>query len=214
MVMPDEVEHVREIALSEFESLRDEINNRTELSGNLVILAIGAFGTGVSVAIGNSFPEVFIAAASAVNFLWLLWLDHTEQIYKAATYIGAELAPRLTLDASQPLLGWEKFLRRLDARGRGTDGHLLADTRFAEAKVRPTQYIAAFIMMLFGASPAVLILGYGVVLFTHDGYSYAGFYARLVGWILSCALALFSWQQYFLFRESVRRLDRAFFREH
>jgi len=109
--MTDSREHSRAVDLSEYEQLRNEINNRTQLSAGSIALQLAALGAGLSVL--KDFPDVVVALAMVSSFLWLLWIDHTSQIYKIAASIGLRLAPRLR-ERNLELLGWEHFMRTLD----------------------------------------------------------------------------------------------------
>src|SRR5215471_17255465 len=91
--MADSRDSSRTINLTEYKQLRGEINNRTQLSAGLVALQLTALGAGIFVM--KEHPAVVIALTAVSSFLWLLWIDHTSQIYKIAFYIGMNLAPRL-----------------------------------------------------------------------------------------------------------------------
>src|SRR6266705_1292715 len=106
-----------EVDLAEFDRLREEIDNRTELSVNLVLAEIAALGAGISVV--DKVPDVLLGLAAVSGFLWLLWMDHTEAIHKIALYIAHELAPRIQISYAGGL-GWEKFLRGLDSTDKLT----------------------------------------------------------------------------------------------
>src|SRR6266481_5511058 len=101
--MNDAQSNTRAVDLCEFKELRAEINNRTQLSTGLVGLQLAAIGSGLAVI--KDYPDVVLALAALSSFLWLLWIDHTSQIYKIAAYIGLKLAPRLRSGNSE-LLGW------------------------------------------------------------------------------------------------------------
>src|SRR5215217_4678149 len=98
-------EHSRTVDLIEYANLRNEINNRTQLSAGLVGLNLAALGAGISII--RHVPDIVVALAGVSSFLWLLWIDHTSQIYKIAAYIGLCLAPRLR-EGTEELLGWEQ----------------------------------------------------------------------------------------------------------
>jgi hypothetical protein len=151
--------HTREVDLAEFDRLRQEIDNRTQLSTSLVVADLTALGAGLSVF--GKVPEVAIALAGVSSFLWLLWLDHTAQIYKVAAYISLRIAPRLQQGLDHELLGWELFLRRLDS-GDGDAVEALYGTAARRSlrrtiPVMPTHNIARYTMILFGAGPLVLL---------------------------------------------------------
>src|SRR5437588_5584259 len=139
-----------EVDLTEFVRLRDEIDNRTDLSTKLVLAEITALGAGLSV-MGRvpELPDVMLGLAAVSTFLWLFWMDHTEQIYKIALYIAQRLAPRL--QQSHPgSLAWEKF-------GRGLGG--------AKREMRRPGKIVEYISLLFGGASLILESFYVVIVY-------------------------------------------------
>jgi hypothetical protein len=84
----------RTVALSEYDSLRSEINNRTTLAYTLISLELAAVGAGLSVI--TKLPDVLLGLAAVSCFLWLFWVDHAGAVYKLASYIALELAPKLS----------------------------------------------------------------------------------------------------------------------
>jgi hypothetical protein len=127
------------ITLSEYESLRREIEMRATLSSSLIALDLSALGVGL-VAAKNSI-DLYAGLGFLSVMLWLFWLDHTEQIWKLATYISLRLRPVLQRAAPQSL-EWESFLRRLDEQKR----------------VRATNYAALYITILFASVPPLLAI--------------------------------------------------------
>lgn len=154
--MTEDNRHSQAVELSEYEQLRAEINNRTALSAGLVAAQLGAVGGGLSVL--KDFPDVVLGLATVSSFLWLLWIDHTSQIYKIAAYISLRLAPRLR-EGNRELLGWERFLRDLDQENQAAARVLFGPATTKNVSLLRTEQIGLFIALLFGLSPILLILG-------------------------------------------------------
>ncbi|MBT2408469.1 MULTISPECIES: hypothetical protein [unclassified Streptomyces] len=152
-----------EIDVTEFQNLRQEINNRTNLAYALITLQLAALGTGLSVM--TRLPDVLLGLAAASSFLWLFWVDHAGQVYKIAGYIALELSPQLSADVRRPVLRWEHFLRRIDAGG-GTTQRALYGTAAPHSRVYVQSSTAAdvYAMLLFGCTPPLMICGYVVVM--------------------------------------------------
>ncbi|MFJ5548171.1 hypothetical protein [Streptomyces sp. NPDC093225] len=152
-----------EIDVTEFQNLRQEINNRTNLAYALITLQLAALGTGLSVM--TRLPDVLLGLAAASSFLWLFWVDHAGQVYKIAGYIALELSPQLSADVRRPVLRWEHFLRRVDAGG-GTTLRALYGTDAPQGRVYVQSSTAAdvYAMLLFGCTPPLMICGYVVVM--------------------------------------------------
>jgi hypothetical protein len=101
-----------EIDLVDYERARDEIDKRTALSAQLLnfhVVIIAAVLSGF-----DKLPqESLIAVTCVASVFWLMWIDHTAQIYKLAAYIDLVVASRLR--ALFPgAMGWEHFMRQLD----------------------------------------------------------------------------------------------------
>jgi hypothetical protein len=203
--MTDSRDHSRTVDLSEYKQLRTEINTRTQLSAGLVALQLAALGAGLSAM--NNLPDVVVALAAVSSFLWLLWIDHTSQIYKIAAYIGLRLAPRLR-EGEAELLGWEHFLRTLDQGGQKT-AIALGRSSSERVKLLRTETIGRFISLLFGASPLLLIVGFVVA--KHKELSDWNAILSLRGVILVLAsLAwLYSWNRYSLFVKMRKSIDQS-----
>ncbi|MFD7976320.1 hypothetical protein [Streptomyces sp. NPDC059071] len=152
-----------EIDITEFQNLRAEINNRTNLAYALITLQLAALGTGLSLM--TRLPDVLLGLAAASSFLWLFWVDHAGQVYKIASYIALELSPQLTAGVSRPVLRWEHFLRRIDAGG-GTTVRALYGASAPQGRVYVQSSTAAdmYSMLLFGCTPVLMICGYVVVM--------------------------------------------------
>jgi hypothetical protein len=60
------------VYVAEYQTLREEINNRLTFSHGLVVADLAALGAGISVA--RSFPLILIALAVVSALLWLFWL--------------------------------------------------------------------------------------------------------------------------------------------
>jgi hypothetical protein len=204
--MADDNRHSREIDLSEYEQLRAEINNRTALSAGLVAAQLGAVGGGLSVM--KDFPDVVLGLATVSSFLWLLWIDHTSQIYKVAAYISLRLAPRLR--AGNPeLLGWERFLRALDQEDQAAAKVLFGQATTKNVSLLRTEQIGLFIALLFGLSPILLIIG--SILARPNEVFDCGKILSLHSGVLVVAIAawLFAIDRYRRFVQARRSIDEA-----
>jgi hypothetical protein len=166
------------IDLAEFQKLRDEITSRMQLQTTIVGAQLAVLGTGLSLL--TTSPEILLGLAAISSFLWLLWLDHAEQVHKVGLYIGSTLAPRLR-QVRPGALGWERFLRHLDRE-------------HPEGR-RVGNYVA----VLFGGSSAFLLTTYGArMLDVSDGASWP-FFGRLIGLLLVLFLLLVAASRYRLY---------------
>jgi hypothetical protein len=150
------------VYLTEFERLREEVDNRTEISGHLILGQVAALGTAVSLM--STLPDVMLGVAAVSCFLWLFWLDQTKQVYKIATYIGTILAPELRRYAGEHALGWETYLRRLDAglvwRPSVSSGGVGSGT---VVRAPATVTIGRYTGVLFGGASAIALLVYATM---------------------------------------------------
>ncbi|BAY77633.1 hypothetical protein NIES25_41000 [Nostoc linckia NIES-25] len=197
--------HFRTVNLCEYEQLRNEINNRTNLSASLVALQLTALGAGLSVL--EKFPDVVIALAAVSSFLWLLWIDHTSQIYKIAAYIGLCLAPQLS-EGNEQLLGWEHFMRTLD-QGNHKAGEVLFGDSSKNLKVLKTEVIGRFISILFGGSPPVLIVGFAIAKYQEIFNWNSIFSLRGAILVLASIAWLYARNKYLLFLKMRESIDQA-----
>jgi hypothetical protein len=194
-----------EVDLAEYDRLRQEVDNRTQIAFGLVGIELTALGVGLASA--GTLPEVIIGLAVVSAFLWMLWVDQAGQIWKIAAYTGIDLASRLR--RSHPdALGWERFLRRLD-RGGDEARRVLRLPVGARALAMPkTSNVGLYISLIFGGSPLVLLGVSLISLFDEDmdgagrGVRIAGIAGALVVWVL----ALRAFQQ---FRRFAATIDAA-----
>jgi hypothetical protein len=180
----------RDVDLAEFQKLRDEIMARTQLVNTLVGVELAALGAGISSF--TSVPDVLIGLAAVSSFLWLLWLDHAEQVQKIAAYIALRLRPRLTVGSDQ-VLRWETYMRQLDR----------------EPRMPHTQAVSNYIAGLFAGGPLVLLTIYGLVV--SDRFEDGSFpqVARFVGLGIAVALWLVTLRQHRVFRGVVATIEEA-----
>jgi hypothetical protein len=174
----------RAVALAEYDSLRSEINNRTTLAYALISLELAAIGVGLSVI--TKLPDVLLGLAAVSCFLWLFWIDHAGAVYKLASYIALELAPKLSDAAGQPMLGWEYFLRRIN-KDRDTARETLYGDRATDqpAYIQSTTAADRYTMLLFGVPPPIFIVGYLVTILGREHHR-----STLVIWLSASAVAL------------------------
>jgi hypothetical protein len=168
------------IELAEFDKLRSEIDNRTTLGSQIVALELTAVGA--SIAVADKVPDALLGLAAVTCCLWLLWLDHAVQVYKLASYIGLQLAPRLSHVAGRDVLGWEGYLRVLDAGGPAAWRALFPDDSRADrrdAPVTETRNVASYVTLLFGGIPVVTVAIYVAVVL--DRYGSTSELIRLIG---------------------------------
>lgn len=132
------------VDISEFESLRREIANRTTLAYTLVPLQLTALGAGLSFA-GRS-HHIFAGLSVISSLLWLFWIEHTGQIFRIGAYISIELRPRLAARFGPDALGWETFWRRVDPT-TGTDARPREKRRSLLAQPGPADW---YVSLLFG----------------------------------------------------------------
>ena len=194
-----------EVDLAEYDRLRQEVDNRTQIAFGLVGIELTALGVGLASA--GTLPEVIIGLAVVSAFLWMLWVDQAGQIWKIAAYTGIDLASRLR--RSHPdALGWERFLRRLD-RGGDEARRVLRVPVGARALAMPkTSNVGLYISLLFGGSPLVL-LGISLIsLFDEDmdGAGRGVRIAAIAGALVVWALALRAFRQ---FRRLAATIDAA-----
>jgi hypothetical protein len=192
-----------QIDLTEFEKLRDEIDNRTDLSKDILLAELTALGAGL--ALVDKFSDILVGLAGVSTFLWLFWLDHTEQIYKIAAYIGVNLAPRLR-GRHRGALQWEPFLRILDQGGRPAAIALGLDRKGIE--LRKTRNIGLYVMLLFIATTPLLMIAYGWLVLskpTTIGLDTVRYVVAILVW----ALWLYGFLQYVKFRVTIEVIDQA-----
>lgn len=101
---------------AEVQCLRQEITTRITLMHAIIALELAVLGVGLTAIAKPTYVMAALAAAS--SFLWLLWMDQSLYTYKVAAYLSVELAPQLSQLARRPVLGWETFLRRIEASGQ------------------------------------------------------------------------------------------------
>jgi hypothetical protein len=194
------------VDLSEYEQLRNEINNRAQLSGALVGLQLTVLAAGLAVT--NNFPDIVVALAALSSLLWLLWIDHSSQIFKIAAYIGLCLAPRLR-EGDAELLGWEHFVRIIDQGGQEATKALFGPSSSKRFKPLRTAAISRFIFLLFGASPPLLIAGF--IFVNSKQFSDWNSILSLHGFILVLAsiVWIYACRQYWLFVKMRDTIDEA-----
>jgi hypothetical protein len=152
------------VDLVEFDRLRQEIDNRTQIANGLVGLQLTALGAGFTVF--HAYPDVVIGLAVVSAFLWLLWIDHAGQIWKIAAYLSIDMAHRLR--ASSPgALGWESFYRRLDLGGADARAVLRLPSNGSDLVLPRTSNISLYISFVFGGTPVVLLAFAVVSQFDH-----------------------------------------------
>lgn len=176
------------VYIAEYESLRREIETRATLSSSLVALELSALGIGL-VAAGNQL-DLYVGLAFLSTILWLFWLDHTEQIWKLATYISLGLRPSLT-EVAEHAFEWEAFLRSLDRR----------------RPVRSTNYAALYITLLFATIPPILVVVFVVQVLNETGQSTPIEAARLLVAAMATAFWGFALFQFWQFTSSRNTMD-------
>ena len=147
------------VELREYETLRQEINNRTTISYTLVALDLAALGGGLSVV--DKSKAILAALAGISALLWLYWTDHAAQVQRIAAYIAIYLAPKISAAEGRAVLQWEIFLRRLTAGGESAHGALFGpDASTSKSEFRPIVSSDWYTTLLFGGSPPLLLALY------------------------------------------------------
>lgn len=195
----------REVDLCEYEQLRNEINNRTQMSTGLVGLQLAALGAGLSVL--DKHADVVIALAAVSAFLWLLWIDHTSQVYKIAAYIGLQLAPRLS-GLGQGVLGWERFMRILDKGGRHAGDLLFPGASQSQVPVLRAASIGWFISLLFGLSPPLMLALFAIAN-KIDVLDLGTLSVQRLMLLLALVAWLYALRQYLVFIRMRRKIDES-----
>jgi hypothetical protein len=197
------------VDLAEFDRLRTEIDNRTTLGSNVVALELTAAGAAIAVA--DKIPDALLGLAAVTCCLWLLWLDHAVQVYKLASYIGVQLAPKLTHDAGRRVLGWESYLRTLDAGGPAAWQALYPagqpPGRDDTELVTGTRSVASYVTVLFGGIPFVTAAIYVAVVV--DRFESTSELVRLIGVAVVAGLWLVSVMRYLEFRRGAAHIVHA-----
>jgi len=150
---------VADAHLREYETLRQEINNRTTISYTLIALDLAALGGGLSIV--NKSKAILVALAAISSVLWLYWIDHAAQVHRIAAYIAIDLAPKVSSAIGEPALQCEVFLRRLTAGGASAREVLFGPAQpFADRDFRPIVSSDWYTTLLFGGSPPLLLALY------------------------------------------------------
>jgi hypothetical protein len=145
------------VDLEEFKQLRDEMKTRLTLGNQLVSYTVTALAAGIAVL--DRYPDAILGLTLVANCFWLLWLDHSAQVFKIAYYIAIRLAPRLQCGHDE-ILGWEYFVRKFD---RGT---LPEIESIPAGRFHPTRTAFIYTELLLGGSAGSLALIYGFLLQT------------------------------------------------
>lgn len=193
-----------DVVLVEYQRLRDEIDNRTQIANGLVALQVTALGAGL--AIFEQYPDVVVGVAVASTFLWLLWIDQARQVCKLAAYIGVRLTPVLR-DRHGGVLGWEGFLRRLD-RGGPDAAELLGVVDQEQHLIsQATKSIELYTALLFGGSPlALLAIGSSTLV---ADMSTVALVARAAVLVISLTAWTVTARSYWRYRRWAAVIDRA-----
>ncbi|MFC6881389.1 MULTISPECIES: hypothetical protein [Actinomadura] len=192
-----------EVEVAELQSLRQEITTRIGLMNAIVALELAAVGTGLTVL--HESTHVLAGLAAISSFLWLLWMDQCLSSYKIAAYLSVELAPRLRALTGHRVLGWENFLRRVEA-GRATSARTLFGPSAPRARglirtIRSDWYVP----LLFGAAPPGLLLLYAMTAHDHR----LGVAPTAVGCVLAGGMWAIAFVRFWIFIRSTKILDRA-----
>lgn len=175
------------IHVAEYESLRREIETRATLSSSLIALELSALGFGLAAA--QTRIDLYAGLAFLSIIFWLFWLDHTEQIWKMATYIAIRLRPTLA-DRAPGALGWESFLRELDRK-----------------LVRSKNSAAAYVTLLFASVPPLLAIAFAVRAALERDHVDTTMIARFVGAFAILAFWAFALDQLRRFTHSRNQMD-------
>jgi hypothetical protein len=150
-----------EIDAAEVHGLRQEITTRISLMNALIALDLAAVGTGLT--ISGHWVHVLAGLAAISSFLWLLWIDQSISTYKLAAYLAIEMAPKLSELTGRQVLGWEYFLRRVEAGGAQSARALYGNQAPAQAHTTRTVRADWYVPLLFGCTPPLLLTLYVIV---------------------------------------------------
>lgn len=146
---------------AELQSLRQEITTRITLMNGIIALELATIGTGLTAISQADFILVGLAAAS--SFLWLLWMDQSLYTYKIAAYLAVELAPRLGELVRRPVLGWEGFVRLIEANGESSEHALYPYSSGTKRRLRFSgRHAEWYVPLLFLVTPLLLLARYTV----------------------------------------------------
>ena len=95
--------------LAEFQQLRGEIDNRSQLQGTLVGLNVIAFGLVGGLAAGETIGAGgLLGLALGSPLFGLMYLNHDESIHRIGDYIRDRIQPKVAAITGDPqVLGWE-----------------------------------------------------------------------------------------------------------
>jgi hypothetical protein len=98
-----------EFALAQFQSLRAEILQLTQMQSQLVGVNVVALGALLSVAVQGSRATVVLIYPLVSLILGLSWLNHAHSICRTAKFIAEKIEPK----CFQRTSGWESYLLTL-----------------------------------------------------------------------------------------------------
>lgn len=186
---------------TEAQCLRQEITTRITLMNAVIGLELAVLSTGLTI-IGKP-TYVLAGLGAASSFLWLLWMDLSLSTYKIAAYLAVDLAPSLSRLVKRPILGWEAFLRRIEANGEMSSQALYPGTAGDGRRlVYCGRHTERYVPLLFGGAPPLLLVLY--VIDSHDGL------ARMLS---ACLLAGLLWMytvvRFWLLLRDINVLNKA-----
>jgi hypothetical protein len=194
-----------EIALAEFQKLRDEVTSRNQLMTTLVVAELTALGTGISVF--EAAPDVLLALAGVSCFLWLLWLDHAQQVHRIASYIELSLAPSLRKRCPD-VLAWERYVRLVDVERVGAC-RAPATPASRELRFPKMRSVGYYVGLLFGVSALVLLPTYVFTLLDRFETSESGFVFRAAASGAVFLVLLFAACQFRVYDRTVDAVNKA-----
>lgn len=98
-----------EFALAQFQSLRAEILQLTQIQSQLIGVNVVALGALLSVAVQGNNAAVILIYPLISLILGLSWLNHAHSISRIAQFIAKEIEPWYLRGTSR----WESYLRNL-----------------------------------------------------------------------------------------------------
>jgi hypothetical protein len=148
-----------EIDSTETQCLRQEITTRITLMHAVIALELAVLGTGLTTITKPTYILTALGAAS--SFLWLQWMEQSLYTYKIAAYLSVHLAPQLSRLVCRPVLGWETFLRHVEANGEESCRALYPGTAGGGRRLMLSgRYAEWYIPLLFAVTPPLLIALY------------------------------------------------------
>jgi hypothetical protein len=104
---PAEKDALAALSLAEFQGLRSEILQLTQMQSQLIALTVVAFGTVVSIGFQAKNPAIVLVHPILALIIGVSWMNHAHSVRRCADYIRA----RETAMGALTSFGWEHYVR-------------------------------------------------------------------------------------------------------